>query len=208
MDVSATYGEGVAGVMALGVHGALMLALAYASVVDARTRLVPRGSLIVGAAAWVVGVALGIASGTCPFFLLASFDGGAAALLWILECMAGGVVTAGVALVVSLAIERRSEGAAIGGGDIKLLFVVGLYAGPLSGFGILGVSCVLALAFQGALAMMGALMRVLERRRGVPPCCMLRPGGTPDRSSLPLFRQSFAFVPFITAATCVILIAG
>ena len=117
-------------------------------------------------------------------------------------------MTAGVALVVSLLIERRSEGAAIGGGDIKLLFMVGLYAGPLSGFGILGVSCVLALAFQGALAMMGALMRVLEKRRGVPPCCIPCPCGASGPFAPPFFLQTFAFVPFIATATCAMLVLG
>ena len=191
--------------LCLCVHLAWIAALAYAVVVDVKTRFVPMASLVIGIMAWCAAAALGAAWGACPF-LYAFAD--SHTILWVLSGVVGGVATAGFAFLCSRAMERRCGEEALGGGDVKLLFVLGLYVGFERGIVTLGVACLFALIWQGVLILLRIVSFACERRRGAPPCCV---DFTRDISHRPILRQAwrtFPFVPFIVAAfVCVLMSA-
>ena len=61
----------------------------------------------------------------------------------------GGFMIAAALLLLSLIFDRATGKEGLGGGDIKLFFVTGLYLGALRGLLCLIVSCLVGLAFAG-----------------------------------------------------------
>ncbi len=58
-----------------------------------------------------------------------------------------GLATVLALLLLSAAVSRRMTGSCgIGGGDLKLFSALGLWAGPVGGLAIVGLSCLVALA--------------------------------------------------------------
>lgn len=74
-------------------------------------------------------------------------------------------------------------------GDVKLLFALGLYGGPALVLACLGAACLLALAYAAARAVLDAVRRRVKPRRA------------PDS-----FDGTFAFVPFLSAAFCALML--
>lgn len=100
------------------------------SLTDIEVYEIPDGCLITAAAVWVAALPL-LWSGWLQVLLHAA----AAAAL------GGGL------LVISLALDRILKKETLGGGDIKLFALVGLYLGPAGALLALILSCVLGLLF-------------------------------------------------------------
>ena len=111
------------------------------SLVDAEIREIPDGALIAGAVIWLV---------TLPFL----WNGWADALTHV----AAGLVYGLVLLLLSLAMDKLLKKESLGGGDVKLLALIGLYLGFVQTLFALILACVLGLAQA----------YVTVRRRGVP----------------------------------------
>lgn len=99
------------------------------SLVDLDSYTIPDGCLILPALAWLV---------TYPW-TPARFSDLAAALLY-----------GGAMLALSLVMDRILQKETLGGGDIKLFAVMGLYLGPFASLFALTLSCVLGLLFAAA----------------------------------------------------------
>lgn len=65
----------------------------------------------------------------------------------LIEHVASGVVMGGAVLLISLVLDKILKKESLGGGDIKLLAVVGLYLGAFGSVFSLILSCVLGLIF-------------------------------------------------------------
>lgn len=100
--------------------------LLVAALTDARGRIIPNEVVLGGVAAHL---AFALAASSPSSVLLTS--------------LAGGIALAGPALLVGLAIGHATGQTALGGGDVKLLFLVGLWLGPWRGIVAAGLSCVL-----------------------------------------------------------------
>lgn len=106
--------------------------LAWASVVDVRRRIIPNAAVVVGIAAWCASVALSV-----PF----------AGASFVVGRVVQAFLVSGFALACSLVLDRFAGAGSLGGGDVKLLFPMGLFAGVEAGFAVLGLACLLALAW-------------------------------------------------------------
>jgi leader peptidase (prepilin peptidase)/N-methyltransferase len=66
-----------------------------------------------------------------------------------------GILAGGFLLAVSLILDRVLGKESLGGGDIKLLAVTGLYLGPVGTLFALMISCILGLMLRGAVSAQG-----------------------------------------------------
>ncbi len=90
--------------------------LASACVFDLRERRIPNKLVLLMTALWAAGITAGGILGCTG-------------LEEALRGMFGGLALGGGALALTLLCERVSPRAVFGGGDVKLLFVLGLYLG-------------------------------------------------------------------------------
>lgn len=130
-------------------HGALLGVLLEEACRDIRTRLVSDRAVAVALLVWVG--ALLILGYTAPWHLekpnslplvqaaCGLVPQGAG------EGLFGGCVLAGFAILCGTLAGCTTGGPAIGGGDVKLLFVIGLYLGVERGMYVLLVACLVAL---------------------------------------------------------------
>lgn len=102
------------------------------SVVDLEIFIIPDGCLIISVLAWLAAL---------PF----SFPGWREVGMSVLA----GLLTGGGLLAVSLVMDHILKKDTMGGGDIKLFAVVGLYLGMISTLFALILSCILGLVFVG-----------------------------------------------------------
>ena len=100
------------------------------SLVDLENYTIPDGCLLIAAAAWLLAL---------PFMGMSWKE-----LLWHLLAA---VIFGGGLLLLSLLMDRILKRDSLGGGDIKLYFVVGLYLGIASTLFSLLLACVLGLLF-------------------------------------------------------------
>lgn len=105
--------------------------------VDLEGYIIPDGALIVGAVVRVLYLAITHASKSA----------------WA-DALLGGFAVGGGLLLVVLAYEKIKKVEAMGGGDLKLLFVTGLYLGPVGNLLCLFAACVLGIVF-GLIATRG-----------------------------------------------------
>ena len=101
------------------------------SVVDLRTYEIPDGFIIAGIVLWIV---------TIPFVQKP----------WQMEVrygLIGGLAIGGGMLILSLIFDRIIKKDSLGGGDIKLYFMTGLFLGWKAGFFNLILSCLVGLIF-------------------------------------------------------------
>ena len=98
---------------------------------DLDAMIIPDGCHIAAIAAWVVAL---------PFVGMAPRD--------ILIHVIAGAALGGGLLAISLIMDRVLGRDSMGGGDIKLLAVVGLYLGPIGGIFALVLACVVGLLFH------------------------------------------------------------
>ena len=105
------------------------------SVVDLECYMIPDGFIIAGILLWAL---------TIPFC-----SGG----WWneVIQGLAGGFLVSGLMLCVSLLFERITGRESLGGGDIKLFFMTGLFLKPAGSVIALILSCLIGLCFAGIL---------------------------------------------------------
>lgn len=162
MSVSVVLGNAPA--YAGGASFALFLVLlAWASAIDLRERRIPNKLVAAMAVLWLaVRVLLAAMAAAC---CAAGFGSGAqigdAALvasatmmrmipfgLTLGDGLVGALVLGGGSLAVSIAFERLAQRPSMGGGDIKLLAVVGLFLGWERGLWCLFAACLVVFAIQ------------------------------------------------------------
>lgn len=112
----------------------LVCALLGLSVVDLDKYEIPDGYILFGIAWWVLGM-------TIEYFT------GMEVVGRIKDGLLGGICIAGGLLVLSLLMDRILKKESMGGGDIKLVFVTGLYLGAVNGLFSLVLACVIGLMF-------------------------------------------------------------
>ncbi len=122
------------------------------SLVDLETYRIPNGFLIAGIVWWAVTIPFvqpGLFGREGSFFQPSTLflDTGVSTLSGLL----GGFLIAGIMLLMALVFDKVSGKESLGGGDIKLLFVVGLYLGFACSFFNLILSCILGLVFVAAM---------------------------------------------------------
>lgn len=103
------------------------------SLVDLESYAIPDGCLLVGLGAWLAAL---------PFLRPGLWDIGRSLLAGL--CFGGGI------LLLSLVMDRLLGKESLGGGDVKLFALVGLYLGFAGGLFAMLFSCVLGLLFAFA----------------------------------------------------------
>lgn len=176
--MSASVVLGTAPAYAGGASFALFLVLlAWASAIDLRERRIPNKLVAAMAVLWLaVRVLLAVMAAAC---CAAGFGSGAqigdAALvasatmmrmipfgLTLGDGLVGALVLGGGSLAASIAFEHLAQRPSMGGGDIKLLAVVGLFLGWERGLWCLFAACLIVLVMQ-------AVSRVREGGKGIGP---------------------------------------
>lgn len=154
------------GVMARGLGLAVFVGmLAYVSLTDVRRRVIPNRALAV---AFLARLAY-----------LLCVGGGMGGLA---RSLAGGLAAVAPVLVVALVLCRARGAVGVGGGDVKLLFVVGCYLGWWGGLLVETLACL-----AGSLA---SVARSLVAREPVR------------------LQEGFPLAPYVAAACLVVLLAG
>lgn len=100
------------------------------SLVDLDSYIIPDGFIIAGIVNWLV------------FIVFVSYK-----LDYLKSGLIGGFSISLLILAVSLVMDKVLQKESLGGGDIKLLFMVCLYTGVFKGFFLLFLSCVIGLFF-------------------------------------------------------------
>ena len=162
MSVSVVLGNGPA--YAGGASFLLFLVLlTWASAIDLRERRIPNKLVVAMAALWLAarvllavmevacsvgafgsGVQMGNAASVASVVTMGIFPFG----LTLGDGLAGALVLGGGSLAVSIAFERLAQRPSMGGGDIKLLAVVGLFLGWERGLWCLFAACLVVLVMQ------------------------------------------------------------
>ena len=140
-----------------------LVLLAWASTIDLRERRIPNKLVAAMAALWLaVCVLLAVMVAACSagaFGVDAQMGNAASAAsvaamrvspfgLTLIDGLAGALVLGGGSLAVSLAFEHFAQRPSMGGGDIKLLAVVGLFLGWERGLWCLFAACLVVLVIQ------------------------------------------------------------
>ena len=140
-----------------------LVLLAWASTIDLRERRIPNKLVAAMAALWLaVRVLLAVMVAACSagaFGVDAQMGNAASAAsvaamrvspfgLTLIDGLAGALVLGGGSLAVSLAFEHFAQRPSMGGGDIKLLAVVGLFLGWERGLWCLFAACLVVLVMQ------------------------------------------------------------
>lgn len=139
-------------VVTVACVGVLAASLGVAAATDLRCRIIPNGC---SAAAALSGLVRAVVVALC--------GGG---VLPLARALAGGTVVLAVMLAASALSSRLGRGPGVGGGDVKLLSAVGVWAGPVGGLLAVGLSCL--------VGVIGWLV-VAPRERGRPPAIPLGP---------------------------------
>ncbi len=111
---------------------AFLCCLFLLTLTDLEDMLIPDGCHIAAVLAWFAAL---------PF----DFPGWRSVGISLLTALAFG----GVLLAISLALDRILGRDTLGGGDIKLFAVVGLYLGPIGALFAVMLACMIGLAFHG-----------------------------------------------------------
>ena len=174
MSVSVVLGNAPA--YAGGASFALFLVLlAWASAIDLRERRIPNKLVAAMAVLWLaVRVLFGVMVAACSAGAFGSgaqmwYAASAASVatigvspfgLTLGDGLVGALVLGGGSLAVSIAFERLAKRPSMGGGDIKLLTVVGLFLGWERGLWCLFAACLIVLVMQ-------VVSRVREGGKGI-----------------------------------------
>lgn len=141
-------------------------------------------SLVAGAAPEAAASVFGVGSMFVPLV-------GAGWQAAALDGLAGGVAIGGGILVFSLAFDAATGKTSLGGGDVKLLFAVGLFLGVAMSLFNLLIACVMGLVF--------AAIRLRRPQRA--------PSGE-EAGGKSLAAKAIPFGPAIAAATMLTLLIG
>lgn len=134
--------------LALCVLGCILMGL---SLVDLDTFTIPNGFIAAGILAWLVTFAFyGVDVTSIGLGTLMLGLAGSPVLAVLLDGLIGAFAVAGALLALSFAFDKVVGRQSLGGGDVKLLFVVGLYLGIAGSVLNLIVACVVGIAFSFA----------------------------------------------------------
>lgn len=174
MSASVVFGNAPA--YAGGASFALFLVLlAWASAIDLRERRIPNKLVAAMAALWLAVRVLfavmvaacsagafgsGAQMGDAPSAAFVATMGVSPFGLTLGDGLVGALVLGGGSLAVSIAFERLAKRPSMGGGDIKLLTVVGLFLGWERGLWCLFAACLIVLVMQ-------VVSRVREGGKGI-----------------------------------------
>lgn len=172
------------------------------SLVDLETLTIPNGFIGTGCALWLATVWF-IEPPVHVFGVGSLFTGafGTGFVPVLVDGIAGAVALGGGMLACSLLFDVVTKKSSLGGGDIKLFFMIGLYLGlPLSLFNLL-LSCLLGLLFSAVW---------LRRASETPDSSAAAVFNNEDTNDKKIDKSSkpFPFGPSIAAATVVTLLAG
>lgn len=134
--------------LALCVLGCILMGL---SLVDLDTFTIPNGFIAAGILVWIVSFAFyGVApmSGSIGLGSLMLGLTGSPTVAVLLDGLLGAFVVAGGLLVLSFVFDKVVGRQSLGGGDVKLVFVVGLYLGVAASVLNLIVACIVGIAFS------------------------------------------------------------
>ncbi len=98
---------------------------------------IPDGALITGAVSWLI-------------FTAAELVLGIHDIKWVLHHLLAGLLIGGVMLLISLVMDKVLGRDSMGGGDIKLFSLLGLYLGYAGSYELVILSCIVGLLFAGA----------------------------------------------------------
>ena len=129
----------------------LVCILMSVALVDLDTFIIPNGFVVAGCVLWLVSIWFMPAPRVDAFSVGSLFSGwvhpgGAVAL----DGIVGAAVVAGGVLVLSVAFDKVTKRRSLGGGDVKLLFMVGLFLGLAGSMLNLLMACLMGLAFAFA----------------------------------------------------------
>ena len=131
--------------LALCVLGCILLGL---SLVDLDTFIIPNGFVVAGIVVWVASFAFfGVDMRTIGVGMLMLGLTGNPVLAVLIDGLVGAFAVAGVLLALSFAFDKVVGRQSLGG-DIKLLFVVGLFLGLAASVLNLIVACVVGIVFS------------------------------------------------------------
>ena len=102
------------------MNAEVMMWLAVMGYIDARERIIPNSLIVVGLVGWLILVLLDIFVGGTSWVKLLVFSG------------IGGIACGGLLFVIALIVKS-----ALGMGDVKMFFVLGLLYGLMDAYGIL-----------------------------------------------------------------------
>lgn len=166
----------------------LVCILMAVALVDLDTFTIPNGFVLAGCVLWLVTIWFMPAPRVDAFSVGSLFAG------WVhpggsvaLDGIVGAVGVAGGVLLLSLVFDMVTKRSSLGGGDVKLLFMVGLFLGLAGSMLNLLVACVVGLAF--------AVVRGLSA-----------PSSQDEDESIR--TRAIPFGPAIAAATVFTLLAG
>lgn len=171
----------------------LLCVLLGLSLVDLETLTIPNGFIIAGLTLWAVSVwfmQVPLWGFTVGSMLTLYFGFGF--LPVFIDGLIGAVVIGGGILLLSLVFDKVTGRRSLGGGDIKLLFMVGLFLGLFSGLFNLLLSCIVGLLFS-----------VLWRMSGGAETA-----GSSQKNDTRKDPKPFPFGPSIAAATVLTLFIG
>ena len=98
---------------------------------------IPDGALILGALGWLV-------------FTIAELVLGIHDFKWAIHHVLAGLLIGAVMLLLSIVMDKILGRDSLGGGDIKLFSLLGLYLGYAGSYELIILSCIIGLVFAGA----------------------------------------------------------
>lgn len=159
-------------------HAALSFILLAIALIDLGTRTIPNELVLAIMAIWLIRMIVLWGSETLAETPTSQWGS------QVLDGLAGAFLVGGGTLIFSLAFSGLSGRESLGGGDIKLLFALGLHLGVSASLVNLLIAC--------ALGLLASLIR-----------------GLTSKSSLSeLLATSMPFGPAIAAATIITLVLG
>ncbi len=131
--------------------GAVIAALALAAASDLASRIIPNGCV------------LAVALARVPVLAVASHPGQALA-----ESVLGMLTVLAFLLLSTIVSLKVTGSTGLGGGDLKLLAALGLWAGPVGGLALVGASCLIALVGRFVCQRMREASSYAALHRGAP----------------------------------------
>lgn len=193
-------------VVTIVAYALLVAGLAVVSVKDARTRRIPNGWVALLMLLWAAWrLVLGFAGKYMGLGFWSTLLSPAPEVLGrfglpiygvsLSEGILGALALGGGMLVLSAVYELAMRNESFGGGDIKLMAVVGLFLGWERGLVCLLVACVLSVAY--------VLVRAVAARARRASA----PNASGDSAAAPLRTQTMPFAPFITLGVLVAFVS-